>query len=181
MASSLQEQLLKAGLVKAQQIKQAGSTRHKQRRQGAAPDEEARQRAAEAAAEKQRQDRERNRARDEAARARAAVIAVWQMIRDHRLPRDGADLAYNFTDGSALKRLYVSAKQQAGLTNGSLAIVRQDDFYELVPAAVAERVAAHDPAQVVVRNNPAPAGSQTGAADAEDPYAGFEVPDDLMW
>lgn len=175
MASSLQEQLMKAGLVKAQQVKETNTDKRKQRRQGSAPDAEAKQRAAAAAAEKQRQDRERNRARDEAAARRAAVVAIWQLIRDQRLPRDGADLPYNFTDGSALKRLYVTGKQQAGLSNGQLAIVRQDDFYELVPAAVAERVAAHDPAQVIVHNRPGP------AADGDDPYAGFEVPDDLMW
>lgn len=179
MANSLQDQLLKAGLVKAQQLKQTQTGKRKQRRQGAAIDDEARRLAATAAAEKQRQDRERNRQRDEAARQRAEVVAMWQLVRDQRLPRDGGDVAFNFSDGTALKRLYVSAQQQAGLVGGHLAIVRHDAFYELVPATVAERVAAHDPTLVLVLNRPA--AQPAPPAETDDPYASYQVPDDLIW
>ena len=58
--------------------------------------------------------------------------------------------------------------------DGALAIVRHEDFYELVPAVIAERVQQVDPATLVVWNRPEP-------KDPDDPYAEFEVPDDLMW
>lgn len=176
MANSLQEQLLKAGLVSEQRLKEAKAGKRKQRRTGApAETDAARRAAAQAAAEKQRRDRDLNRERAEAARRKAEVVALWQLVRDSRLPREGADIAYNFSDGSALKRLYVTAEQQRGVVAGSLAIVRHDGFYALVPAAVAERCAAHDPALVVVHNRP-------DADDrGDDDYAEFQVPDDLMW
>jgi uncharacterized protein YaiL (DUF2058 family) len=44
-----------------------------------------------------------------------------------------------------------------------------------VPADIAERVRARDPSLVLVWNQP----SQT--PDEDDPYADFQVPDDLMW
>jgi len=173
MGNSLRDQLLQAGLVSEQQIKQTQSKKRKQQR-AAGPSDEARQReAARAAAEKKRRDLELNRQRDEEARRKAEVVALWQLVRDNRVAREHGDLAYNFSDGKTLKRLYVNAEQQRGLVEGRLAIVRQDAFYELVPAAVAERLAAHDPALVLVLNRP--------ADDGDDDYAEYKVPDDLIW
>jgi len=173
MGNSLRDQLLKAGLVSEQQIKQTQSKKRKQKR-AIDPDEQARQReAARAAAEKKRHDLELNRQRDEEARRKAEVVALWQLVRDNRIARDHGDLAYNFSDGKTLKRLYVNSEQQRGLVEGRLAIVRQDAFYELVPVAIAERLAAHDPALVLVHNQP--------ADDGNDDYAEYKVPDDLIW
>jgi uncharacterized protein YaiL (DUF2058 family) len=173
MGNSLQEQLLKAGLVNEQQLKQTKTKKRKQQRAGAGPDDAARRQAEQAAAEKKRRDRELNRQREEETKRKAELVALWQLIRDNRIARERADLAYNFTDGSKLKRLYVNAEQQRGLVDGKLAIVRQDDFYQLVPAEIAERAAAYDPALVLVHNK---AGS-----DEDDAYADYKVPDDLMW
>jgi uncharacterized protein YaiL (DUF2058 family) len=173
MGNSLQEQLLKAGLVNQQQLKQTKSKKRKQQRSGGAPDDASRVQAQQAAAEKKRRDRELNREREEEAKRKAELVALWQLIRDNRVARDRADLAYNFSDGSKLKRLYVNADQQRGLVDGQLAIVRQDDFYQLVPAEVAERAAAYDASLVLVHNKP--------GGGEDDAYADFKVPDDLMW
>jgi uncharacterized protein YaiL (DUF2058 family) len=175
MGNSLQEQLLKAGLVSEQQLKQTKTTKRKQKR-GGEPDagDAARREADKAAAAKQARDRELNRKRDEETRRKTELVAIWQLIRDNRVPRNGADIAYNFSDGKALKRLYVSAAQQRDIVEGKLAIVRQDAFYEVVPGAVAERAAAHDASLVLVHN-------KSGMQDEDDDYADYKVPDDLMW
>jgi hypothetical protein len=173
MGNSLQDQLLKAGLVSEQQAKQTKSSKRKRKRAGLANDSEGRDSAARAAAAKRERDRELNRQRDVEARRKAEQVALWQLVRDSRISRAGGDLAYNFADGSKLKRLYVNAEQQSGLVDGTLAIVRDDDFYALVSGEVAERVADHDPGLVVVHNRP--------AQDGEDEYAELKVPDDLMW
>ncbi|MGB5737692.1 MAG: DUF2058 domain-containing protein [Thiohalocapsa sp.] len=174
MGNSLQDQLLKAGLVSEQRAKQTQTKKRKQKRAGGGGGgDAAQQEAAKAAAQKRERDRELNRQRDEEAKHKAELVALWQLVRDNRISRDRGDLAYNFTDGKALKRLYVNAEQQAGLVGGKLAIVRQDDFYALVPAEVAERVAAHDTSMVLVHNKP--------TAEADDEYADYKVPDDLMW
>jgi len=175
MANSLQEQLLKAGLVTEQRLKQAKTSKRKQRRK--VGDEQAaaeRRQAEQARADKQRRDRELNRQREEEARQRAREHALRQLIHEHRISRDGGDVAYNFTDGSTLKRLHVSAEQHKGLVDGKLAIVRQDAFYELVSAETAARVAERDASLVLVLNKP-------GDDEPEDEYADYKVPDDLMW
>lgn len=177
MANSLQDQLLKAGLVDEQQLKQAKTKKRKQKRAGggrAAADAERSAAAEQAAAEKRRRDQELNLKREAERRHKAELVALWQLVRDNRVSREGGDVAYNFADGSALKRLHVTAAQQRAIAGGDLAIVRHDDFYELVPASVAERAEQVDPHTLVLWNKP-------GETDPDDPYADYQVPDDLMW
>ncbi|WP_058553380.1 DUF2058 domain-containing protein [Thiohalocapsa sp. ML1] len=178
MANSLQDQLLKAGLVSEQNLKQAKTKQRKGKRAGGGQSAESAQRSAEAqraAAEKRQHDQELNRQREEERRRKADIVALWQLVHDNRVPRGKSDIAYNFADGTALKRIYVKAEQQQAIAAGTLAIVRHESFYELVPQSVAERALEVDPATLVLWNRPQP-----GGADA-DPYADFEVPDDLMW
>jgi uncharacterized protein YaiL (DUF2058 family) len=181
LASSLQEQLLKAGLVSRQKAKQTKTEKRKDAKgRGQAPDpaaEERRRRAAQAQAEKAERDRALNRERQEAAQRAALANELRQLIHAHRVTRDRGELAFNFTDGKALKRIYVTPEQQRALADGRLAVVRQDQFYELIPPEIADKVRARNPELVVFHNQPQPAA----AADAEDPYAGYEVPDDLIW
>lgn len=175
MAGSLQDQLVKAGLATEQQLRSTKSKKRKQKRSGTpTADAAERQQAAQAAAEKRKRDQELNRQRDEEARRKAEQIALWQLVRDNRIARAAGDTAYNFTDGKALKRLYLNEDQHRDLVAGNLAIVRHDDFYELVPAAVAERLASAEPDLVLVQNRPEP-------DDLDDEYADYKVPDDLMW
>lgn len=182
MGNSLQDQLLKAGLVDEQKLRQARSSKRKQVKQGGkgakgGVSAEAREAAERARREKLERDRALNRERQEEAARRARENEIRQLIHTHRLVREGGDMAYNFTDGSALKRLYVKKEQHAGLVAGRLAIVRQDEFYELVPAELVERLRERDAgALVLVFNAPSDA-----ASDESDPYAEFQVPDDLMW
>ncbi len=179
MGNSLQDQLLKTGLIDEQKLKQARSSKRKTtKKTGGRPSAEAqatRQAAQHAQAEKTARDRELNRQRQEQATLRAAENEIRQLIHRHRVIRDGGDLAFNFSDGSKLKRIYVNKDQQAKLVNGQLAIVRQDTFYEIIPADIVERVRERDASLVLVFNQTSE--DQHG----EDPYADYQVPDDLMW
>lgn len=178
MGNSLQEELLKAGLVTKQKTKQARSQKKKRRQDVAAETDEQRRRLREEAEEKARQDREFNRKRDEEARKRAEENELRQLIHQNRVARRHGDVVYNFQDGTALKRLYMTPEQHQQVVVGELAIVRQDNLHELVPAAVAARVAERRADLVLVSNRPE--DSKT-AADEDDPYADYQVPDDLMW
>ncbi|MBK1694498.1 nucleoprotein/polynucleotide-associated enzyme [Chromatium weissei] len=181
MANSLQDQLLKAGLVKTQTLKQARSTQHKQSKQSGGKrvetteTAEARAAAERARIEKMERDRELNRQRQEEAALHAAANEIRQLIHANRIVRDGGDLAYNFTDGVTLKRIYVNKEQHAKLVAGRLAVVRQDTFYEVIPAEIVARVRERDASLVLVYNEP------SAPAAADDPYAEFQIPDDLMW
>jgi uncharacterized protein YaiL (DUF2058 family) len=179
VGSSLQDQLLKAGLVDEQRLKQARSDKRKKQKKAAAAGnshhEEERRQARQAAAQKAQRDRELNRVHQEEAGRKAEANELRQLIHTNRLPRRDGDVPYSFQEGPALKRIYVTADQQRGLAQGRLAIVRQDTGYEVVPASIASRVSARDPSVVLVQHQP---GSD-GLGDSD--YADFKVPDDLMW
>lgn len=179
MGNSLQEQLIQAGLASEQRLKETRSEKRKStkggKHRGPRQDEATRRAAAAAKAEKLQKDRELERQRREEADRRALEHEMRQLIHAHRVVREGGDVAYNFADGKALKRLHLSKDQHARVCDGRLVVVRQDTFYELVDRQTAERVQARDPGRVLVWNRP----DQQPAAD--DPYAEFEVPDDLMW
>ncbi|HQV22795.1 MAG TPA: DUF2058 family protein, partial [Agitococcus sp.] len=78
-----------------------------------------------------------------------------------------------------IKKLYLTDVQFNQVTKGIIAIVRFADGYELVPAAVAEKIASRDANLVLVLNTKQEA-TATEAAE-EDPYADYQIPDDLMW
>ncbi|MES2935087.1 MAG: DUF2058 family protein, partial [Pseudomonadota bacterium] len=85
------------------------------------------------------------------------------------------EIAYNFTHDKKIERLYVSAAVQGHLMAGRLVIVCQGGTVELVPRVIADKIAERD-ASLVVRSN-----KTSVEIDADDPYAAFQIPDDLMW
>jgi uncharacterized protein YaiL (DUF2058 family) len=178
VGNSLQDQLLKAGLVDEQQVKQARSAKRKKGKQSSGKRRlggEERRGAQQAAVEKARRDSELNRQRQEEARRKAEANELRQLIHSNRIPRGDGDVAYSFLDGDSLKRIYVTAEQQARLAKGAIAIVRQDTGYELVLPDIAERVGSRGQGLVVLLNKPG------DDADEDGEYSQYKVPDDLMW
>jgi hypothetical protein len=102
------------------------------------------------------------------------------LIHAHRIPRQGGEIAFNFQDGGRLRRLYVTPEQQRSLVAGRMALVRQDEEVELVPRAIAENLLNHRASLVLVLNHPA-TEQAVAKAEEEDPYASYQVPDDLIW
>lgn len=180
MGNSLLDQLKKSGLVDEKKANQARKEKQKQARQQkgkkARPLDEARRRAEQTHAEKVERDRELNLQRKQAAEQKAIAAQIRQLIELNRIEDDEGEIAFNFTDGTQVRRLYVSGKTRDQLVRGSLAIVKLDGRYDRVPAGVAEKIAQRDPACVVLCNVAGP-----DARDDDDPYADFQVPDDLMW
>lgn len=183
MSNSLQDQLLKSGLVSKKQANQVRQEKRKQvkqqrTRKGGAPDE-ARLQTQRAQAQKRQRDRELNEQRQRAVQEQSAAARVRQLVESNRVDRGEGDKPFQFVDGTLVRKLYVKAAQRQDLSRGVLAVVRLDDSYELVPAATALRIGETDPALVVVLNTSAKQRDE--ASGEEDPYAGFEVPDDLEW
>ncbi|MEW8014526.1 MAG: DUF2058 domain-containing protein [Candidatus Sedimenticola endophacoides] len=181
MGNSLQDQLLGAGLVDQKRVNKAKKAKQQkekaQRHQRhKTPDESARL-AGERAAEAARRDRQLNEQRHQAAERKALEARIRQLIETNRLPSEAGDIAYHFSVDGKLRRIHVDAAQQGRLSRGALAVVTLDDAFHLVPADVAEKIAAQAPERVVARNDPA---ASEDAGD-DDPYAEFQVPDDLMW
>jgi uncharacterized protein YaiL (DUF2058 family) len=176
---SLQEQLLKAGLVDKNKVKKVNQDKSKQkkieRRTGTESVNEAREAALEVQRKNAERARELNAQRDAAARQKAIMAQITDMVHKNRQAKGNGDIAYNFTHGSKIERIYVSSAVQAHLMAGRLVIVRLGDATELVPRVIADKIAERD-AALVVRVN-----KTSTAIDADDPYAAFQIPDDLMW
>lgn len=177
--ASLQDQFLKAGLVSQKKVKQVNQEKSKQkkdeRRSGTQTVDEARLAALEAQRENAERSRELNAQRDAAARQKAIAAQIAQMVRQSRQSKGGGDIAYNFTHDNKIKRLLVSAAVQADLIAGRLVIVCLGESAELVPKVVADKIAERD-ASLVVRVK-----KTDTEPDADDPYADYKIPDDLMW
>ncbi len=180
MAKSLQEQLLQAGAAKPKQAKKARQekTRKNQaaRQKGQSlTDEQALQReiAAEQATKRER-DRQLNAEQKAARDVREVEHAVDQIVSRNRIAADG-EVAYSYTIGDKIRRIQVSDKQRRDLAEGRLAIVRHRERASLVPRAVAERLVEKIPAQLWLVT------PTQQLHDPDDPYADYQVPDDLMW
>jgi uncharacterized protein YaiL (DUF2058 family) len=179
MANSLGDQFLKAGLVSKDQLNKAKKSKSKQQhqknKQKTEVVDEAAAAARQAAAEKAARDRELNRRQREEVERKAVQAQVRQLVESNRLPRDGGELGYNFQDGTAIRKIFVSAEVRDKLARGLLAIARLDDRYELIPTVVAEKIMLRDESCIV-------SNAATHIENGEDdPYADYKVPDDLTW
>ena len=177
--ASLQDQFLKAGLVDKNKAKLACQDKSKQkkveRRTGTQGVDEARLAALETQRKHAERARELNAQRDAAATQKAILAQIVQLVNKNRQGKGAGDIAYNFTHDKKIERIYVSAAVQGHLMAGRLVIVRQGGATELVPRIIADKIAERD-AALVVRVN-----KTSTEVDADDPYAAFQIPDDLMW
>ena len=176
---SLQEQLMKAGLVDKKKVKVANQEKSKQqkidRRTGVESVDETRQAALEAQRKQAERARDLNAQRDAAAAQKAVAAQIAQMVQQNRQPKGNGDIAYNFTLGTKIERIHVSEKVRDHLVAGRLAIVAQQGGFELVPKVIADKIAERAPDSVVRVNKP------SAEVDADDPYADFKIPDDFTW
>ena len=177
--SSLQEQLLKAGMVdekKAKKLKKEQRKQAKQTPKGKVQVNEAQELAKQAQAEKSARDRELNLQRQQSANEKAIAAQVRQLVTTNLIDRNGGEIAYQFTDGKKIKKIYITALLQKQLSVGLIAIVKLDEHYELVPAAVAEKISQRAVDVVLLKNQ-----ADKNLIAADDPYADYQIPDDLMW
>ncbi len=180
MANSLFDQLKKSGLVDDNKAKKVKQEKHKQLKQQkgkkAKPLEESKRLALQAQAENAARDRELNRQRDAAAAREAFGAQIKQMVEMNRIDTGDGTVTYNFNDAGKVQRIYVTELHQKQLAGGRLAIVKLADGYHLVPAAVAARIAQRDASYLIVCND-----TSQEMRDEADPYADYQIPDDLMW
>lgn len=176
---SLQDQLLKAGLVNKTKVKLANQDKSKQqkeqRRSGVQSVDEGKLAAQEAQRKQAERARALNAERDAAAQQKAIHAQIVQMVQQNRQPAGKGDIAYNYTFQNKIERLYVSPEVQGHLIAGRLVIVVLDGVTELVPRVIADKIAERD-AALVVRVK-----QSSNVVDEDDPYAAFQIPDDLMW
>jgi uncharacterized protein YaiL (DUF2058 family) len=179
MANSFQDQLLKAGLVDDKKLKKVKKESYKKKKQigkGGVPESESKRLAQKAIAEKAERDRQLNKKIKQETEQKAIQAQIRQLIEMNRIARDEGDSSYNFVDNNVVKTLHISAELHRQISNGRLAIVKYGASYELVPTQVAEKIEQRDPSVVILRND-----RQEHESSDQDPYAEYQIPDDLMW
>jgi len=177
--ASLQDQLLKAGIVdkkKAKKIKLNKHTASKKQPKGQVKVDENKLQVEKERAERVAKDKAMNKELKLKAEKKAIQAQIIQLIKSHAIEHHKGELSYQFTDGSVIKKLFVSDLQKKQLSNGILAIARLNDGYEMVPAIVAEKISQRDTEVIVLLND-----NVKTEIDEDDPYADYQIPDDLMW
>ncbi|RBP31070.1 hypothetical protein DET50_10691 [Marinobacter pelagius] len=177
--ASLQDQLLKAGLADEKKAKAIRSEKRKQRKQqpkGAVQVNEAEIRARQAREEKAERDRQLNLQRQKEAEKKAIQAQIRQLVETNRLDRSRGETSYQFVDGKRIKKILVDDTMVDQLSRGRLAVVRLGENYDVVPEKVARKIMERDEGAVVVLHD-----RQQDDQGEDDPYAGYEIPDDLMW
>lgn len=180
-ANPLQEQLLKAGLVKKSQVSQAAREQVKARHGKApvAPSESQRE-TERLRAEKAERDRALEAERKEKARAQELQAQVRQIIETNKVKREG-ESEYRFNDGTLIRTMLVNAVLRRQLASGALVIARFGEGFELLPRAAADKVRERDASAIVLDNAQPAMEPSTGNAEDDAYYAQFQVPDDLVW
>jgi uncharacterized protein YaiL (DUF2058 family) len=108
------------------------------------------------------------------------VAQIKQLIDVNKQAKGKGDVVCNFTDGTLIKRMYVSNMVQKDISQGKLAIVKYEQGYELVPMPVADKIAERD-AQIVVYRVDNISAEDKISSEADDWYADYQIPDDISW
>lgn len=175
---TLQEQMLKAGLVTSKKMAKVQKMAKKSRVQA----REAREAVEENKKAQLERDKQLSEQQKQAALSKEHKAQVKQLIEMNRINISKGNIDFNFTDNNLIKKIAVDKLTQSQLISGRLAIARlaadnsDEREYAIIPASVADKIAQRDASSIVLNS----ALSQE-EQDEEDSYADFKVPDDLMW
>ncbi len=179
---TLQEQLLQAGLVsksKAQTVKTEKNKQvQQQRHHKIEVVDETKLLVQKAQAEKAAKDKALNEQRQKLEAQRQLNEQISQIIEQHKVEKKSRDddTAYNFTDNGKVKKIYVSNETRELLIKGRIAIVSLENRYVFVGFEATKRIEELDKSRVLVFN-----AFVEDDVKEDDPYADYQIPDDLMW
>ncbi len=181
MANSLQDQLLKAGIVnkqKASKVNAEKRKKQKQSRHSKSSSVDADKLAIQQAqSEKAKKDRQLNQQRQQQLQNKAIEAQIQQLIISHRQPQNDNELVYQFADNNIVRKVFVSETLRNQIINGQMAIVKLGNQYEVVPAAIAKKIHDLSKSHLIVMNE-----ADNNRETIEDSaYADYEIPSDLIW
>ena len=178
MAKSLQDQLKQAGLANQKQMvkaRKAKNTKEKMQRKGNAVVDETAELVKQRDAEKLARDKALNEEKNQQAEQKAIQAQIQQLIQLNVIEARG-DIEFRFDHAGVIKTLMLDNHHRQALIRGALAIVGEHDMLSIVPTQVAQKIAERDSRWIIVMNE-----RDESITDVDDEYAGYEVPDDLMW
>lgn len=180
MGNPFQDQLLKAGVVTKQQVKKAQSASNKKKKEQRSKKnhvvDEEKLKAQQAAKDKAAHDKALNQRKEAQAKQKAISVEIDQLISSNLIKRnESCEIVYNFEHRKKVNRIYLDAEMKQKVIDGIFGIARIDGRYELVPRLIAEKIQQRNDKRVILFEKEEP------VIDENDPYAEFQVPDDLVW
>ncbi|MFQ3175801.1 MAG: hypothetical protein ACJAYB_000843 [Psychromonas sp.] len=179
--ASLQEQLMKSGLInkqKAQQVQTDKRRKAKQKKKkGSVEVSDMQISLNDQKQQNKQQDLDKNKETQAELALRAAHGKLIQMIAQHCEKNYQGEIDYHFTYSNKVKRIAVDSKTQKGLIRGELAICVLNEAFYLINKEAAAILAEIDPSVLVALHDK----QEPLAAPEDDPYADFAIPDDLIW
>ncbi|PCI53018.1 MAG: hypothetical protein COB45_11415 [Gammaproteobacteria bacterium] len=182
--ASLQDQLLKAGLTTKQKTRQANVDKRKKNKQkrsgvqhGASLQEQVQQDLVKAKTDKQAKDNALNEQKQQQLADKEQVLRIKQILTHHQITNVAGDNNYNYTFNTTIKKLPLDAITHKALVNGRLALCGLDEVTYLVTSETAVKLSELDKNVVLVQNDKA----LDEQVDEDDPYADYQIPDDMMW
>ncbi len=155
MGMSLQDQLLKAGLVDEKQCKKAKHQKHVARKKNKGKkvppkvNETLKAQRALEQANKEKVQKENAQRRKKESQAQ-----INQLIETHKIELKNCNDPYYFKMGSKIKKIWIKDEISKQLEKGGLAIVHYDGRFELVPSAIADQILERDKHFPVIRHEP---------------------------
>ena len=180
MGNPFQDQLLKAGVVTKQQVKKAQSATNKKKKEQRSKKnnvvDENKLKAQQLAKDKAEHDKALNSRKEEQAKQKATSIEIDQLILSNLIKRsEECEIVYNFEHRKKVNRIYVNKDMRQRIINGQLGIARIEGRYELIPKLIAERIKERNEKRVILFEN------IEEEVNEDDPYAEYQIPDDLIW
>ena len=183
MGNPFQDQLLKAGVVTKQQVKKAQKSSSKKKKEQRSKKvkivDETKLKAQQAIRDKAERDKELNKRKEEQAKQKSVSVEIDQLITANLIKRsEECEIIYNFEHRKKVNRIYINADMKQRIIDGKLGIARIEGRYELIPKLIAERIQQRNEKRVILFDQ---AEQEESNIDENDPYAKFQVPDDLIW
>ncbi|SDZ94283.1 hypothetical protein SAMN05660420_00820 [Desulfuromusa kysingii] len=159
MGLSLQEQLLKAGMVNKKQVKQAEHekrVKNKKKRKYGAPAEDSakiklQQQQAELAKQQQKLSAEQNQQRQR----KADQAAAKQLIKSNQLALDEGDVVYRYVASGKIKQISVTQDVADKLSAGRAGLAMGDKDVVLIPTEAVLKILKRDEDSILLYNDPA--------------------------
>ena len=178
--ASLQEQLLKAGLANeknAKKIRKEKKKANKAVRKGQLDADTGLQDDIKAKkAQQAKLDSEKNKAIQEQIELKSEHGKVKQMIQQLHITDFAGELTFNYVLDKKIKTLSVDQMSYNALTKGQIGLCVLEGKSYVMPGIAIEKIRAVDEAYILVMNE-----NTTTETENDDPYADFQIPDDLMW
>ena len=182
--ASLQEQLLKAGLSTKQKARQANTDnrkKNKKKRSGVAVEDSLQEKIKQDRIQTQQtkvsKDNELNAKKQQKLAEKENKLRISQILSHHQITDVQGEIEYNYTVNAKVKKLHLNAATHKALINGRLALCGQDEQSYIVTSETAAKLAELDVNVLLLQNEKQVEPTDLG----EDPYADFQIPDDLMW